>query len=163
MATNKKTKKTPTKSKRTGKKVTPTKELAKRKSTPEKLAKKSAPKKTVAKRKAAGKKTTGKNTARAGKKQTGATSQRVGTAAFSRGEPGSRSGEQSGDLQGLSNVEAANSESVSELIEEGNAFEAEAVTGVEQAGDRGEDRGEKEVRTHEVPEDDVPGEYLDED
>jgi N utilization substance protein A len=159
MVTNKKTKKRPTKSKSTGKKVTPTKELDKEKSTPKKLAKKSAPKKTAEKRKAADKKTTSKNTARAGKKQTGAKSRRVGTAVFSRGESGSRSGEQSGDLQGLSNVEAANSESVSELIEEGNTFEAEAVTGVEEAGDR----GEKEVRTHEVPEDDVPGEYLDED
>jgi hypothetical protein len=44
------------------------------------------------------------------------------------------------------------------LIEEGNAFEAEVVTGVEDAG--GAD--EHEVRTHEVPEDDVPEEYLDE-
>jgi hypothetical protein len=160
MAANKKTKKRASKSKRTAsKKVTATKELAKKKSTPKKLAKKSAPKKTAAKRKAAGKKTTGKNAVRAGKKQAGAKSQRVGTAAFSRVEPGSRSEEQSGDLQGLSNVEAANSESISELIEEGNAFEAEAVTGVEEAGDR----GEREVRTHEVPEDDVPGEYRDED
>jgi hypothetical protein len=58
----------------------------------------------------------------------------------------------------LSNVEGADSESVDELLEEGNAFEAEAVTGVEDAGDG----GEREVRTHEVPEDDVPGEYLDE-
>jgi hypothetical protein len=159
MATKKKTKKRPTQSKRTGKKVTPTKELAKKKSPPKKLAKKSAPKKTGAKRKAADKKTTGKNAARAGKGQTGAKSQRVGTAAFSRVESGPRSGKQSGDLLGLSNVEAANSESVSELIEEGNAFEAEAVTGVEEAGDR----DEREVHTQEVPEDDVPGEYLDED
>jgi hypothetical protein len=46
---------------------------------------------------------------------------------------------------------------VDELIEEGNAFEAEVVSGIE-AADR--DEGE-EVHTHEVPEDDVPGEYLD--
>ena len=58
----------------------------------------------------------------------------------------------------MSNVEAADSESVQELLEEGNAFEAEVVKGVEDAGDRG---GTREVRTHEVPEDDVPGEYLD--
>jgi hypothetical protein len=57
----------------------------------------------------------------------------------------------------LSNVEGADSESVGELIEEGNPFEAGVVKGVEDAG--GAD--EKEVRTHEVPEDDVPGEYLD--
>ncbi len=66
---------------------------------------------------------------------------------------------ESGDLQGLSNVESADSESVDELLEEGNAFEAEVVKGVEDAGDT----GEKPVRTHEVPEDDVPGEYLDEE
>ena len=46
---------------------------------------------------------------------------------------------------------------VAELIEERNVFEAHAVTGVEHAGDS----DEKEVRTHEVPQDDVPGEYLD--
>ncbi len=66
---------------------------------------------------------------------------------------------QSGDLQGLSGVEGADSESVDELVEEGNAFEADVVSGVERAGN--EDG--KEVRTHEVPEDDVPGEYLDEE
>jgi len=69
------------------------------------------------------------------------------------------SGEESGDLQGLSNVESADSESVDELVEEGNAFEAGVVSGVEEAGRR----GEREVHTREVPEDDVPGEYLDED
>ncbi len=68
-----------------------------------------------------------------------------------------RSAGQSGDLQGISNVEGADSESVEELIEEGNAFEADVVAGVQSAGDA----EEKEVRTHEVPEDDVPGEYLD--
>jgi hypothetical protein len=45
------------------------------------------------------------------------------------------------------------------LLEEGNAFEAGVVSGVERAGER----GEKEVHTHEVPEDDVPDEYLDKD
>lgn len=62
-------------------------------------------------------------------------------------------------MQGLSKVEAADSESVDELIEEGNAFEAGVVTGVEDAGEH----DEEEVHTHEVPEDDVPGEYLDND
>ena len=70
---------------------------------------------------------------------------------------GPRSGGQSGSLQGLSDIESADSESVDELIEEGNAFEAEVVKGVEDAPDP--DQGE--VRTHEVPEDDVPGEYDD--
>jgi hypothetical protein len=63
------------------------------------------------------------------------------------------------DSQGLSDVESADSESVSELLEEGNAFEAGAVKGVEQA----DDADEKEVRTREFPEDDVPEEYLDKD
>jgi len=68
-----------------------------------------------------------------------------------------RSGRQAGDLQGLSTLERADSQSVDQLIEEGNAFEADVVAGVEEAGNA----DEKEVRTHEVPEDDVPGEYLD--
>jgi hypothetical protein len=63
-----------------------------------------------------------------------------------------------GDLQGLSSSAGADSESVDELLEEGNAFEADVVAGVEQA----DNADEKEVQTHEVPEDDVPGEYLDE-
>ncbi|MGB2669536.1 MAG: hypothetical protein WA621_10575 [Candidatus Acidiferrum sp.] len=72
---------------------------------------------------------------------------------------GARSGGQSGDLQGLSNRGGADSESVDELLEEGNAFEAEAVKGVEDAPDA----DEGEVHTHEVPEDDVPEEYLEKD
>ncbi|MGD0732079.1 MAG: hypothetical protein ABR956_12515 [Terracidiphilus sp.] len=68
------------------------------------------------------------------------------------------SGLESGDLEGLSNVESADSESVDELLEEGNAFEAGGVWGVEYS----REREGKEVRTREVPEDDVPGEYLDE-
>lgn len=72
---------------------------------------------------------------------------------------GPDSGGQSGDLQGLSDVETADSESVDELVEEGNAFEAGIVKGVEDAGGR----GTREVTTREVPEDDVPGEYLDQD
>ena len=70
---------------------------------------------------------------------------------------GLRSAGQSGDLQGLSDLERADSESVDELIEEGNAFEADVVSGVEAAGEP------NEVRTREVPEDDVPEEYLDQD
>ena len=64
----------------------------------------------------------------------------------------------SGDLQGLSRTPGADSESVSELVEEGNPFEAEIVDAVEAADDK-----TKEVRTREVPEDDVPEEYLDKD
>jgi hypothetical protein len=47
------------------------------------------------------------------------------------------------------------SESVEELLEEGQTFEAEAVRGVENAKDP--DQGE--VRTRQFPEDDVPTEY----
>ena len=69
------------------------------------------------------------------------------------------SGMESGDLQGLSNAERADSESVDELIEDGNAYEAGVVEGVEEA----ENADEGGVRTREVPEDDVPPEYLDKD
>jgi hypothetical protein len=64
---------------------------------------------------------------------------------------------QSGDLQGLSRAQQADSESVDELVEEGNPFEAGAVAGVEEA----DNSDEREVRTREMPEDDVPEEYLD--
>ena len=70
---------------------------------------------------------------------------------------GADAGGQSGDLQGLSEVERADSESVVELLEDGQAFEAEAVSGVENAPDA--DAGE--VTTHEIAEDDVPTEYED--
>lgn len=78
---------------------------------------------------------------------------------FQRKGLGPGSAGQSGDLQGLSNRGRADSESVDELLEEGNALEAEAVEGVEDALDP----DEGEVRTHEVPEDDVPDEYLEKD
>jgi hypothetical protein len=72
---------------------------------------------------------------------------------------GAVSAGQSADLEGLSRVAEADSESVDELVEEGNVFEAGAVAGVEEA----DDQDTREVHTHEVPEDDVPGEYLDKD
>jgi hypothetical protein len=78
---------------------------------------------------------------------------------FSAMEAAARSAGQAGDLQGLSDVEAADSESTDELLEEGNAFEAGIVTGVEDA----ERATPSEVHTHEVLEDDVPEEYLDPD
>ena len=70
---------------------------------------------------------------------------------------GPGSGGQSGDTQGLSDVAEAGSESVEELVEEGQSFEAEVIAGVEDAPDA----DEGEVRSKEVPEDDVPSEYLD--
>ncbi len=62
---------------------------------------------------------------------------------------------QSGDTQGLSNAEQANSESVEELAADGQAFEAAAVSGVEDA----DDPDVHAVKTREVPQDDVPREY----
>src|SRR5580704_9226912 len=121
-----------------------------------------ATKKRSKKRPAKAKKTVSKKAA--GPKKVVATRRRTrahrqSAPAFSRERAGAHSGELSGDLQGLSNREAADSESVDELLEEGNAFEADAVSGVESA----DDADEQEVHTHEVPEDDVPAEYLDEE
>lgn len=76
-----------------------------------------------------------------------------------RDELGPPSAGQSGDIQQLSDVADVNSESVEELAEEGNAFEADAVQGVEDA----KPPDVAEVTTREVPEDDVPAEYLDTD
>lgn len=70
-------------------------------------------------------------------------------------ELGPDSAGQSGDLQDLSNLPDADSESVVELVEEGNAFEADAVEGSENS----ESPDVSEVRTRQVPEDDVPPEY----
>lgn len=72
---------------------------------------------------------------------------------------GTGSAGQSGDVQGLSRNENVDSESVEELVEEGQSYEAEVVSGVEDALDP--DQGE--VRTREIPADDVPKEYTDKD
>jgi hypothetical protein len=66
---------------------------------------------------------------------------------------------QSGDTQGLSDVAEAGPESVEELVEEGQSLEADVMAGVEDA----DDHDEAEVHTRQVPEDDVPAEYLDQD
>lgn len=72
---------------------------------------------------------------------------------------GPESAGQSGDLQGLSEIPGADSESVEELIEEGQALEADAIAGVEDAPDA----DVREVHVHQRPEDDVPPEYLERD
>jgi len=72
---------------------------------------------------------------------------------------GAESAGQSGDTEGLSRVEEADSESVEELVEEGQAFEAGVVEGVEEA----DEADAAEVQTREVPEDDVPPEYRNQD
>jgi hypothetical protein len=102
------------------KRVTLKKKLAK---------KKSAPKKVVAQTKVGGKKATSGSTAGALKKQAQGKSQSVDTVAFALEGLGVRAGGQSGDLQGLSNVQGADSESVDELLEQGNAFEADVGEG----------------------------------
>jgi len=62
---------------------------------------------------------------------------------------------QSGDTQGLSDLEEADSESVEELLQEGQSFEAEVIAGIQNAPDP----DVSEVHTRQVPEDDVPTEY----
>jgi N utilization substance protein A len=117
----------------------------------------SVKKKGDVKTKSGGRKTIGSKAVGEVKKRLRRKSRDVNRSPFPREGQSTRSGQQSGDLQGLSDVESADSESVDELLEEGNAFEADAVTGVEEA----DNADEKEVHTHEVPEDDVPDEYLD--
>jgi hypothetical protein len=68
---------------------------------------------------------------------------------------GPNSAGQSGDTQGLSESPTANSESVEELVEEGQSFEATLTEAVENAPDA----DASEIHTKEVPEDDVPVEY----
>jgi hypothetical protein len=123
-------------------------------------AKKALKKKTAPKKKALAKKAAPKKKKAAPKKhRTRGKRQIESSVTFDRAGLGADAGGQSGDLQGLSNAPGADSESVDELLEEGNAFEAEVVDGVQKVRDADED----EVRTREVPEDDVPDEYLDED
>jgi hypothetical protein len=125
-----------------------------------KTAKRAAPKKLAAKKKPPTKK---KSTAKKKPVTKKATRRRADvinpvTPSGRRGL-GPESGGQSGDTQGLSRRSYDDSESVEELMEEGQYMEAEAVSGVENAPDA--DQGE--VRTRQFPEDDVPEEYKDED
>ena len=89
----------------------------------------------------------------------------LGGSTFSTGQrrpirgKGSRAAGQSGDVQGLSRKAVVDSESVEELIEEGQAREAAAISGVEDALDP----DQAEVHTRQVPEDDVPEEYTEDD
>ena len=74
-------------------------------------------------------------------------------------KPGPQATVLSGDTQGLSDLADADSESVQELIAEGQAYEAAVVSGVENAPDA----DVAEVTTREVPQDDVPAEYIERD
>jgi hypothetical protein len=137
-----------------------------------KVAKKVAPARSARKKKTAPKKRPGASPVWKAKTKSLAKAVRPAMAVRSRGkreiidtvdfqpeDVGPRSAGQSGDLQGISNVESADSESVDELLEEGNAFEATLIKGIQDAPDP----DESEVTTHEVPEDDVPSEYDDEE
>ena len=72
---------------------------------------------------------------------------------------GANSAGQAGDIQGLPGVPVGDSESMEELLEEGQTYEAEVLNGVENA----RDADKSEVKTREVPEDDVPDEYREKD
>jgi hypothetical protein len=125
-----------------GRKAKPAKKQPQKLAIAKKLAKTVAPNKPVAKKRSSKKTTSGKTT-RAANNRTRNKSQEQGSSAFSREMSKSRLGVQSGDLQGLSNRENVDSESVDELLEEGNPFEAGVVAGVEDSGER----GVREVRT----------------
>jgi hypothetical protein len=138
----------------------PTKRKSRKKTTP----KKGASKKKVLKKKAAAKKPIRKkksilaeSSVRRNIPGPAGRTREVNSGMFRQGRRGlgPNAGGQSGDIQALPRDEDVDSESVEELEEEGQAFEAEVVSGVENAPDA--DRGE--VRTREVPEDDVPDEY----
>jgi hypothetical protein len=136
------------------------KSAAKKAASARKTSKKAAPKKLVAKGKSAAKKKSSAKKKPATKKATHRREQAVNpvTPSGLRGL-GAESGGQSGDTQGLSRRSYDDSESVEELMEEGQYMEAEAVSGVENAPDA--DQGA--VRTRQFPEDDVPEEYQNED
>ena len=163
MATKKKTKKAATK-----------KSAKATKSSSKKVSRKTAAK-TIAKKTAAQKKRPAARPAVKPAKKSAASSVRKASKTATRSRRGKQenietftfepkglgpgSGGQSGDLQGLSNRAGADSESVDELLEEGNAFEAEVVKGVEDVPDA----DQREIRTRQFPVDDVPTEYDDEE
>lgn len=116
--------------------------MAKKKTSSRKNGKRGAARKTR------GKKASSKSKARS-QRQRKATNQRARRARLSRGldsgraqvipesEPErSMAAGQSGDIEGLSEIEDADSESVEELAEEGQDYEAEIIGGVERAADR---------------------------
>jgi hypothetical protein len=154
----KSTKKTVAKKAKPAKKSFRRKVATKRVVAKKKSQKKPAAKKSATRTSALAKKTIRPKSGRAVAKRAPTKRQHLNDDEFTGPGLSSQAG-QSGDLQGLSNRERADSESVDELLEEGNAFEADVVSGVQSAGDH---EGQ-EVHTHEMPEDDVPGEYLDED
>jgi len=127
-----------------------------------KTLRKSRPKKAVAHKKGSpgrGKKVVKASTKKTLPRKIRGRAESIGIVAYDDARLRAQTGGQSGDTQGLSGVADAESESVKELLEEGQSFEAEVVQGVESVPDA----DEGEVRTHEVLEDDVPDEYLGKD
>src|SRR5260370_5902964 len=118
------------------KKVAPRKKLAK---------KKFVVKKTAVKTRAVGKKTTGGKTSGASRQRVQGKGQSSNIESFAPEEVRARSGGQSGDLLGLSNTASADSDSVDELVEEGNEFEFEIVAGARSA------RSAPAQRAHNAP------------
>jgi hypothetical protein len=110
-------------------------------------SKKPAPKKVAKPKKPAPKKAAGRKAAPRSPRRTSSSPNEA--LPMIKG-PGAGSGGQSGDIEGLSDVESADSESVEELVEEGQDYEAELVSAVENAPDP--DEGELST---EVPEDDL--------
>lgn len=146
------------KSKKSTRKSKPKKLSAKKKSVSAKRASKARSAPTPARKKAAKKKAPAR-TARRRRPSTVNLESEIRQEVRGRNLNRRTLDEDSGDLQDLSRKPEADSESVDELADEGNAFEASAVSGVEEA----DNQDEREVHTHEVPEDDVPEEYLDND
>ena len=137
--------------------VKKTKKKLKKKAAPRAKAKvKAKVKKAAARSKLAVKKTSPKKTVRKPARGRADSGELVN---YQRKGLGAIGGGQSGDMQGISARVGADSESVAELLEEGQTLEAEAVAGVENAPDP--DQGE--VRTRQFPEDDVPEEYREQD
>jgi hypothetical protein len=151
----------PNKNKQTRRKRSAKKTIPRRKMAPKRApSKRTTPKRKPRRIKAASKRSLARKTNFSAKRRRlTSTGLVVQTVPLPSGERRERLDGQAGDLQGLSNRPTTNSESVEELLEEGNALEAEAIQGVENALDA--DQGE--VETHEVPEDDVPQEHQDKD
>ena len=141
--------------------------MAKKKATKKKAVKKKASKKAKPVRKVAKTKAPKRTVAKSKKRKSGgrasvasATSGSESSTLDPKGRlivetdeeavPVARKGNLSGDLQGLSTTAYDDSESVSELIEEGQDLEAELIEGVEDAPDA----DEGEVRVHKAPQKD---------
>jgi hypothetical protein len=167
MANKKKTKKKPSTPKKSSAQKRASGKAALRKSAAKKktAAKKPARKKVVVRKKVAPKKAPKKAKKTAVRKSKPRKTpaqpkpQGLDTFGIERGMVRARAGVLSGDLQGLSRKAKADSESVDELVQEGNAYEAGILQGVEEA----DNADEGEVKSHEELADDIPEEYLDKD